>query len=466
MLFFKEVKVDELANIRPFLLQSGNRLCDFTAGDIFMWRNDLWTGYAIINGTLIIEKKYSEGKFAFMPPLGKDPEGALAELDQYCLAKKLTPAFYGLDAPKLLWLRQRYHHAHFYSDRGWADYLYRLSDLRDLPGKKYDSKRHNAHTFLKNNPEVVYRSGSQETTEAFLDFFDRYLLENQGRDISLQELNLSKEMVENYLRLSFQIGCFEKDGKIIGFSLGEIKGDTLFLHVEKALHAYPGIFQALESALLATIPPEVVYVNREDDVNIAGLRRAKLQLHPLTILEKSFLEVTNAIDLIPAIPVLTSPRLLLKGLAPEEKEDYARLSLDEINNCYWGYDYRYDLPENTTPDADYFAADLAADFAERTNVSFFLHDQEGHLVGEIALYGFSAGQKCSIGIRLFPEYQGKGYAKEAVERVLRYLKEDLFYREIAYEAYIENTPSIRLATKLGFTFVAQDRLRDYFRLTF
>lgn len=468
MLEFHDITTDDLAAIKTYLPYSlsRKRFCDFTVGDIFMWRNAFATTICYYKDLLIVKKEYEKGKFAFLYPMGANPEEGLKAIDEYCLSSKELPAFYGIDAATHKELEKHYRHFHCLSDRGWSDYLYSLPDLRDLPGKKYDSKRHNVHSFWKKNPTVHFQMATVDDLPRFQSFEAAYLAENEGLDISAEEFTLAKEMLTNFSNIFAKLGYFELEGKIIGFTLGEIEGDTVFLHVEKALRSYPGIYQALESEFFRALPPEVLYVNREDDVNNAGLREAKLQLHPLEVMDKCFFEVTSSFDLLLDVPNLETERLSLGPLTEADQDEFACLSLDDINNRYWGYDYHYDLEKGAIADKTFFFQDYQRDFQTKNQVSLIIHDKMGHLLGEVALYDFGITNTCHMGVRLLPEAQKHGYAKEALKAVFVYLKGTLFQTAVYYECFLPNVSSLNLASALGFVSIGEDRLKKYFRLDF
>src|SRR5574344_1639029 len=460
---FKELKEADIETIRPFLAYAKNRFCDYTVGNIFMWRKQFVTAYAIVENTLIVKQEYSAHKYAFLFPVGEHVEAALEAIDEDCLARHELPAFFACGEAEHAYLMKHYCHFHCLSDRGWSDYLYLLSDLRDLPGKKYDSKRHNAHRFWKDNPNAEYHILEKKDLPLFSEFETAFLAENEGRDISQEEFDLAREMLTKFEIIPAKVGYFTLNGRVIGFTLGEVKGDTVYLHVEKALHQYPGIYQALESRYLQDFPAEAVYVNREEDVNNPGLREAKLQLHPNAILDKVFFEVLSPIDLVKELPPLTGERVILAPLQEKEYEDFARLNQDVELNRYWGYNYRYDLPDGVEADARYFAQDLQNDFHNKNEVSWIIHDLSGAFLGQVVLFDFSADQGAEIGIRLKKEAQKKGYAQEAVKLVMGYAKEGLALHYLNYESFLENAPSIAVAEKMGFSGIYQDRLKIHFR---
>ena len=82
------------------------------------------------------------------------------------------------------------------------------------------------------------------------------------------------------------------EGKIVAFSVGEIVGDTLFVHIEKALKEYEGSYQVMvREFAVHEATDEVTYINREEDIGDLGLRTSKLSYHPVRLLAKYFVTV-------------------------------------------------------------------------------------------------------------------------------------------------------------------------------
>ena len=79
------------------------------------------------------------------------------------------------------------------------------------------------------------------------------------------------------------------EGKPCAVTVGDVKGDTLFVHIEKALREFPGSYEMINKAFAARmleLHPALRYVNREDDAGDEGLRQAKESYHPVDILKK------------------------------------------------------------------------------------------------------------------------------------------------------------------------------------
>ena len=95
--------------------------------------------------------------------------------------------------------------------------------------------------------------------------------------------------MENWRDGEYPAGYMEIDGEAVGFTVGDIVGDTLFVHVEKCLRDISGVYEATTNAFLKRhVTDAVKFVNREEDMGIEGLRKAKLSYNPVKLLDKYF----------------------------------------------------------------------------------------------------------------------------------------------------------------------------------
>jgi RimJ/RimL family protein N-acetyltransferase len=460
---FLPFDLEAVALVKPYLALEKSRFCDLTAGNLYMWRNDLETSYVIEDETLLLRKEYEVGKFAYLFPLGKDVDGGLKKLEQYAISHKEILSFFALSEEEASYLAKRYHHNEVTCKDEWGDYLYEASSLINYPGKKYSSKRHNASHFHKEHPLCEFKKAQVEDVPALLEFLKAYTQENEGRDISEYELSLTKEILLSFSPLQEEIGYYLENGKILGFAYGEKKGDTLYAHIEKALREYEGIYQALTQDYLKNFGDGAIYENREEDDGNEGLREAKEQLHPLAKLQKRFLSLTNPIDLFKSPLSIAGARLDLKMMKEKDEDNYFTLATSEERNQYWGYDYHQDLKEGEKETPAFFYEDIKKDYASKDCFSYMIKSKDGAFMGEAVLYDFRNDGSGEIGLRLLSSYEGQGYAKEAGLLIIK-LSREIGLSSLRYESYLQNGRSLLLAKSLGFCKKGEDNLKAYFSL--
>ncbi len=167
-------------------------------------------------------------------------------------------------------------------DRDNFDYAYRTRDLIELKGKDYDGKRNFIKRF-KGAVAFQYRPLTADRVKDCLYFEEEWCLAKDCQRVEglLTEKEALEEILQNFEFLGVAGGMFEVDGKVEAVTLGEaLNPETFVVHVEKANGALIGIYQAINQAFCAAAAAPYTYVNREQDLGVPGLRKAKESYHP------------------------------------------------------------------------------------------------------------------------------------------------------------------------------------------
>ena len=92
---------------------------------------------------------------------------------------------------------------------------------------------------------------------------------------------------DHFEELGFSGALLKLDGAVVAYTVGEpLHSDTFVVHFEKAFSHIQGAYPAINREFLAQMCQGYTYVNREEDLGIAGLRRAKESYHPLFLVAK------------------------------------------------------------------------------------------------------------------------------------------------------------------------------------
>ncbi len=186
--------------------------------------------------------------------------------------------------------------------RNSFDYVYLAKDLITLKGKKYQSKRNFVSRFKTNN-NWSYESVTPANIGECLQMNNEWCrLYGCGQDPSLaQETCAVKCAIDNFEALGLKGGLLRVDGRVVAYTLGEkANSDTFIVHIEKAFADIQGAYPAISQLFLQDqmqgqyvageeLDAEKIgftYVNREDDTGDMGLRNAKLQYHPVFLIDK------------------------------------------------------------------------------------------------------------------------------------------------------------------------------------
>jgi hypothetical protein len=168
-------------------------------------------------------------------------------------------------------------------DRDNFDYLYQRTDLAELPGKKYHKKRNLVNQFL-GSYDHLERPLTADLVPQALEVLDLWK-EEKGED---GDYRSAREALEQFRELGMEGALYFISGKPAGWCLGEgIAGGTIFtVHFEKAAGGYKGMYQYMNQAFAAMLPPRYVYINREQDLGDLGLRQAKETYRPWGFVKK------------------------------------------------------------------------------------------------------------------------------------------------------------------------------------
>ncbi|MDR0294462.1 MAG: phosphatidylglycerol lysyltransferase domain-containing protein [Oscillospiraceae bacterium] len=288
MVSFRPLEQADISTVRPFFEQSASRLCDCSSV-LVMWRKFLSAEIAF-GGDALYVKLRNGGVPAFMTPLGGDFYVGMETLLAYCRIHRCRPLFSAVAGDELERLRARYRIIRAEPMRDWFDYLYESRDLMELKGRRFHGQRNHISRFDREYPNHAY--GPLTDTKAALAFIERYFSMNPPADgLGSAEREIVCEVLEKYHEYGQLGGVLTVDGEIVSVSVGEVVGDTLFVHIEKADTSYAGAYQKTVSLFAREYGGGARYINREEDMGIEGLRRSKLSYHPAALLEKYLVEL-------------------------------------------------------------------------------------------------------------------------------------------------------------------------------
>lgn len=298
MLDFSPVSPDHIICLKKAFASQPFRACDYTVGAVWQWRKWFDSKVAFVGPCAVLTADYP-GKGAYYQfPCGGDADDmkrALLSVERDAEERGTELRFCAVPAEGLKLLGEVYGERMKCSeDRDWADYLYDIGDLKLFPGKRFHGQKNHLNRFLKEHPFSYFVPLTEETlpqARAFLAEYDA--MSPQEKPIEREEMLRSRELVEMAGALGLKAGFLRADADhICALSVGEVVGDTLYVHVEKADTAYAGAYQAIVSAFAQyAADTEVKWCNREDDSGEEGLRQSKQSYHPVRLIEKYWVTV-------------------------------------------------------------------------------------------------------------------------------------------------------------------------------
>lgn len=290
---FKKITHIDMPRIWEFLKQERGRTTDFSYGGVLMWIDYFQYEYAIENDTLFIKGvvENDRSKIAFSLPIGPHPfEDSLKLLKEYCNVHAIPLEFSAVPEYAIEEIKAT-NPKSLEELTDWGDYLYDVEALATLSGKKMSKKRNHVHQFLSNYPDWKFEPLTLSNAEEALKFMDVFDKEGDLTPQAEAERKLNRQLLQEIREGDKNIegGLLYAIGELCGFTIGDIKNDTLFVHVEKATRHILGSYEMINYIFAQKMKekyPRLNYVNREDDAGDPGLRFAKESYHPIEILKK------------------------------------------------------------------------------------------------------------------------------------------------------------------------------------
>lgn len=277
----EKITIQTLPTIRAAFSHYKSRLCDISAGVALFWRDHYDISFVRIGDCISL----CYGGERLTLPQGKCADAALRLLLES--DRPLTLAGLGEeDVKKVLAIcPEATVKSH---GRDYCDYLYNAEDLKTLAGRRFSGQRNHINKFKKLYPEARFEPIGEKNLSAARDFCRDYF-EDYGKktDVSDYEYKALLYQLDHFDEYG-QLGGLLLDGdRAIALSTGEVVGDTLIVHTEKADIRYSGVYPMMVKSFAEAFATDGVrYINREEDLGDEGLRTSKLSYHPVALLEK------------------------------------------------------------------------------------------------------------------------------------------------------------------------------------
>ena len=266
----------------------------FTFTNQYMWHKPYNIQWAVENDVLYMITRWQD-KVSMLQPLGAEDkmQGAIANIVDWFKSQEQDEKFIiGLDRTFVEELK-RFPDAKFdiKTKIDDYDYVYLAEDLINLSGRKYHAKKNHLNGFRKNYPMANYLTITSEIIpkckEELQNWYELRLPELPDDPFLEDEHNAIIEILDNFDDFNLKGGAIELDGKVIAFTFGErLNSDTAVIHVEKADPEIHGAYAAINHDFLVNEWSDMKYINREEDMGLEGLRKAKESYNPVKMIEK------------------------------------------------------------------------------------------------------------------------------------------------------------------------------------
>ena len=180
------------------------------------------------------------------------------------------------------------------------DYIYEKKSLETLSGKKMQKRRNHFNAFIKEHPDYVYKEIEDEDIDNVLNCLKKWDTDHSNENSVVSEFIGIVYLLIHRKELNIKTGCIYLNGQLEAFIIGSpLKHKTVQIHVEKANKDIRGLYVAIGKFFLEQNYADYELVNREEDMGLDSLRRAKKMLHPIKMIHK-YTIVTNNQSIVKA----------------------------------------------------------------------------------------------------------------------------------------------------------------------
>lgn len=293
---FKKLELEDKSLFENYIYPYNFLSCEYSFTTLYIWKDACDIQYTIYKDALIIKKKDFEGNYHFMQPLGykdEDLEVILEELKNYKENNNMKYIFKDLDeefVEKTKVILINHEKVQIEEDRDNFDYLYESEKLISLSGKKLHKKKNHYNAFVKKYEYEVKEINSKEIIEDVIEVANEWFNKNEHKDEILYYENLGiKNILRNIEFLNLKGIATYVDNKVVGFTVGEeLNNNLAIIHIEKGDIDYRGIYSFINRTFIMDYFSDVKIINREQDLGIEGMRKAKMAYYPVK-LEKKFI---------------------------------------------------------------------------------------------------------------------------------------------------------------------------------
>lgn len=290
MLTFEPVSISHKPLFLSYAEQTDDRVTEQSFAALYAWAPKYKTEICHSGGFLFTRSMAP--RMAFWMPMGRgDLAGALRGMEETARAQAMPFMLRGLTRDMRRRVEEAAPHRYVFTENPEQyDYLYARRDLEELAGKKYHAKR-NFITRFEN--EYAGRWRYEDITKENLGdvwvFQDKWCRKNDcASNLTLQEESTAIALfLYNLDALGAMGGLLRLDGSVVAFTVGSPIGrDTVDINIEKADYDVVGSYPMINWAFVRNRCSSYAFVNREEDMGLPGLRKAKLSYHPREIIVK------------------------------------------------------------------------------------------------------------------------------------------------------------------------------------
>lgn len=294
-MIFNDITLDDKSLIEQFVKPWNEEIgcSDLSFANMFIWGYGGKIQFAIEDDFLYIKFNFPDVPNYFWTPIPKkntqfDYKEAVYKALSFLEENGYEPTLRSVWLPFKVMIENECNELFINDLELTHDYVYLAESLISLKGKKLHSKRNHINKFIHSNVSFKYKKLDDTMIDDCLKIYEGWILNKDTDDDSLEDERLSVKMaLTNMDKLSLEGGCIYIEGKLEAFTVGErITSDMHLIHIEKANYDIKGLYPMINQQHALYECSDVLYINREEDMGLIGMRKAKRSYAPVKMTEK------------------------------------------------------------------------------------------------------------------------------------------------------------------------------------
>lgn len=291
MINFEKITPKHRDIYEMYMPDSSERGCEFSFGNLCMWGRQ---NMAVYSNQIILFSQFDR-RSVYPYPMGDgDKKSAIDAIINDSKERGIPCRITGLSCEARQTIENLYPGMfRFHCDEGSFDYVYDINDLAELKGKKYHSKRNHLNRFYETYPDwrtkIFCDDNVSEVSDMINNWYEEKLKENPNSDFQMERIAIEKA-IKYYKEIGLEGLVLYVEDKVAAFTMGSfLSHDMIDVHFEKARSDIRGAYTAINAEFAKYIRqkyPRVKYLDREEDMGLEGLRRAKRSYKPHHMIAK------------------------------------------------------------------------------------------------------------------------------------------------------------------------------------
>lgn len=286
-LTFRQITLSDSEIFEQVVRHTDCRNCDMSLANIYCWQDSYHSQIALWRDWMVIRFTTERGETAYMQPMGGTDCREILECliaDAASIGSPLR--LFGLDSSWIATLSELYPDQFaLYASAANRDYIYLAEDLAQLLGRKYQPKRNFINRFTsryEHRLELICKTNIEQCLQ-----LNRIWCSQKGVETTNPEQIALNRALNEYDKLGLQGWILYANDTPAAFAIGsQINHDTFCIHIEKSDANFDGASAMINNLVAVEVAKEYKYINREDDLGIEGLRKAKQSYYPTMMVTK------------------------------------------------------------------------------------------------------------------------------------------------------------------------------------